>query len=129
MSCQRVSTGTKWERIVGYSRAVRARDHVYVTGTAPVAEDGTVHAPGDGYAQARRCLEIIEKAIAQLGVGMSCVVRTRMYVTDISRWEEFGRAHAEFFADHPPATSMVEVAALIDPKMLIEIEADAVVMS
>jgi len=129
MEVQRVSTGTKWERIVGYSRAVRAGDHVYVTGTAPVADDGTVHAPGDGYAQARRCLEIIENAIAELGADMSCVVRTRMFVTDISRWEEFGRAHAEFFADHPPATTMVEVAALIDPQMLIEIEADAVVTS
>jgi len=126
MDIQRVSTGTKWEKIVGYCRAVRAGDHVYVTGTAPVSDDGSTFAPGDGYAQARRCLEIIERAIGQLGASMSDVVRTRMYVTDISRWEEFGRAHGEFFADHPPATTMVEVGALIDPQMLIEIEADAV---
>ena len=85
------------------------------------------HAPGDGYAQARRCLEIIEDALAEFGADLSNVVRTRMFVTDISRWEEFGRAHGEAFADHPPTTTMVEVRALIDPGMLIEIEADAVV--
>lgn len=126
MVVRRISTGTKWEKTVGYCRAVRVRGHVYVTGTAPVAKDGSTFAPGDAYAQTRRCLEIIADAIRQLGVEMSEVVRTRMYVTDISRWEEFGRAHGEFFADHPPATTMVEVNALIDPQMLIEIEADAV---
>ena len=84
-------------------------------------------APGDAYAQTKRCLEIIADALAELGADLSDVVRTRMFVTDISRWEEFGRAHGEVFADHPPTTTMVEVASLIDPAMLIEIEADAVV--
>ena len=85
-----------------------------------------MHAPGDAFAQARRCLELIEQAIAAFGIGRSRIVRTRMFVTDIRRWEEFGRAHAEFFGEHRPATTMVEVRALIDPAMLIEIEADAV---
>jgi isochorismate pyruvate lyase len=118
-----------WETEVGYCRAVRAGDHIYVTGTAPVADDGGVFAPGDGYAQARRCLEIIRKALNDLGAGLEHVVRTRMFVTDIKRWPEFGRAHREFFATHPPATTMVEVRALIHPDMLIEIEADAVCVS
>jgi len=122
----RAFTSTPWEKEVGYCRAVRAGDHVYVTGTAAVAEGGGVHAPGDGYAQARRCLEIVKKALADVGASMSDVVRTRMFVTDISRWSEYGRAHREFFADHPPATSMIEVKGLIDPAMLIEIEVDAV---
>ena len=115
---------------MGYCRAVRAGDHVYVSGTAPVAtaaEGGGVHAPGDAYAQARRCLEIALRALAELGAGPADVVRTRMFVTDIRRWAEFGRAHAEVFGAHPPATSMVEVRALIDPEMLVEIELDAVV--
>jgi enamine deaminase RidA (YjgF/YER057c/UK114 family) len=101
-------------------------DHIYVTGTAPVADDGGIFAPGDGYAQARRCLEIIQRALNELGADLSHVVRTRMFVTDIQRWAEYGRAHREFFAAHPPATTMVEVRALIHPDMLIEIEADAV---
>ncbi|MCA9677802.1 MAG: RidA family protein [Kofleriaceae bacterium] len=124
---QRVSSAAVWEDVVGYCRAVRAGDHVYVTGTAPVADDGAgVHAPGDAYAQARRCLELIERALLGLGVDRTRVVRTRMFVTDIERWREFGRAHAEFFAGHRPATTMVEVRRLIAPEMLIEIEADAV---
>jgi isochorismate pyruvate lyase len=105
---------------------LRAGDHIYVTGTAPVTDDGAVFAPNDGYAQARRCLEIISRALSELGADLSCVVRTRMFVTDISRWEEYGRAHREAFAEHPPATTLVEVKALIDPAMLIEIEAEAV---
>jgi isochorismate pyruvate lyase len=123
---QRTYSGAPWESRVGYCRALRAGDHIYVTGTAPVGDDGGVFAPGDAYAQARRCLEIIERALRQLGADLSCVVRTRMFVTDIGRWQEFGRAHAEFFGAHPPATTMVQVAALIDPAMLIEVEADAV---
>ena len=126
MDNRRTFTGTRWEKEVGYCRAIRAGDHMYVTGTAPVADDGGVFAPDDGYAQARRCLEIIERALRDLDASMADVVRTRMFVTDIHRWPEFGRAHREFFADHPPATSMVEVKSLIDPAMLIEIEADAV---
>ncbi len=129
MRVKRVFTGTRWEQEVGYCRAIRAGDHIYVTGTAPVDENGGVFAAGDAYAQARRCLQTIEKALGELGAAMEDVVRTRMFVTDISRWAEFGRAHREFFANHPPTTSMVEVQSLIDPAMLIEIEADAVVPS
>lgn len=98
-----------------------------VSGTAPVGTDGRVVAPGDGYVQAARCLEIIGAALAELGAGFPDVVRTRMFVTDVSRWEEFARAHHETFGAHPPATTMVQVSALIEPDMLIEIEADAIV--
>ena len=126
MEFQRVFSGAPWESVVGYCRAVRAGNHVYVTGTAPVAEGGGVHAPGDAHGQARRCLEIIASALSEMGIGMDRVVRTRMFVTDISRWRDYGRAHQEVFGEHPPATTMVEVSRLIDPQMLIEIEADAV---
>ncbi len=126
MEFQRTYSGAPWESRVGYCRALRAGDHIYVTGTAPVTDDGRVFAPGDAYAQTRRCLEIIERALRDLGADLSCVVRTRMFVTDIGRWPEFGRAHAELFGAHPPATTMVQVAALVDPGMLIEVEADAV---
>ncbi|MHC4067112.1 MAG: RidA family protein [Planctomycetota bacterium] len=105
---------------------MKAGGHIYVTGTAPLDDQGRTFAPGDAYAQAKRCFDLIERALRDLGADRSHVVRTRMLVTDISRWAEFGRAHREFFADHPPATSMVEVQALIDPAMLIEVEADAV---
>ena len=123
---ERVYSGAPWEETVGYCRAIRAGMHIYVTGTAPVAEDGAVVAAGDGYAQAKRCLEIIHKALRDLHADRNDVVRTRMFVTDISRWAEYGQAHAEFFGEHRPATSMVEVKALIHPDMLIEIEVDAV---
>lgn len=126
MEFRRSFSGATWESKVGYCRAVRAGDHIYVSGTAPMNEDGGVFGAGDGYAQAKRCLEIIERALGELGAKMRDVVRTRMFVTEIGLWEEFGRAHREFFADHPPATSMVEVKSLIDAEMLIEIEADAV---
>jgi len=124
---QRVQSGAPWEEQVGYCRALRAGDRIFVTGTAPVAEGGGVHAPGDAEAQAARCLEIIRQALADLGAGPEHVVRTRLFVTDISRWSEFGRAHAAFFGAHRPCTTMVEVKALISPEMLVEIEADAVV--
>jgi isochorismate pyruvate lyase len=124
---ERVSSNAVWEDLVGYCRVVKAGNAVFVTGTAPVDDSGAgVHAPGDAYAQARRCLELIERAIGQLGLERRRIARTRMFVTDISRWREFGRAHAEFFGADRPATTMVEVRALIDPAMLIEIEADAV---
>ena len=100
---------------------------ISVSGTAPVDERGQVFAPGDAYAQAKRCFEIAVRALRELGGDLDSVVRTRMYVTDIKRWQEYGRAHGEFFAAHPPATAMVEVRALIDPAMLIEVELDAVV--
>jgi len=127
VSFQRAFSGAPWETHVGYCRALRAGDRVFVTGTAPVAPDGGVVAPGDGYAQARRCFEVIAGALSELGAEMQHVTRTRMFVTDIDRWEEYGKAHREAFADHPPTTTMVEVRRLIHPDMLIEIEADAVV--
>ena len=126
MQTLRTFTEAPWESAVGFCRAIRVGDHVYVTGTAPVDDNGKTFAPGDAYAQARRCLSIIEKALQELGASTKHVVRTRMFVTDISRWADFGRAHREVFADHPPATTMVEVKSLIEPDMLIEIEADAV---
>ncbi|MDJ0698961.1 MAG: RidA family protein [Woeseiaceae bacterium] len=124
---ENVSTGAPWESQVGYARAVRAGNVVAVSGTAPVTEQGGLYAPGDAYAQATRCIEIIERALTEAGSGLRDVVRTRMYVTDIDRWEEIGRAHAEAFADIRPATTMVEVARLIEPGMLVEIEADAII--
>ncbi len=127
MERKRHFSGARWEPEVGYCRAVRAGDLVFVGGTAPVARGGGVEAPGDAYAQARRCLEIVEEALSALGARLEDVVRTRMFVTDISRWPEVGRAHKEAFGAHPPATSMVEVKALVDPDMLVEIEADAIV--
>lgn len=124
MPIQRTFSDAPWEKKVGYCRAIRSGSIIAVTGTTSLDEDGKVHAPGDAYAQAKRCLEIIEKAIKPLGADRNQIIRTRMFVTDISRWQEFGKAHGEFFADCPPATTMVEVKALIDPQMLIEIEAD-----
>ncbi len=122
---RRIPTGARWAASVGYCRAIRFGDHVLVSGTAPVSEDGGTHAPGDAFHQARRCLEIISAALAGLGAEMRQVVRTRIYVTDITRWEEVGRAHAEVFAGHPPTTTMVEVKGLVAPDMLVEIEAEA----
>jgi isochorismate pyruvate lyase len=126
MSFERTFSGAPWEAKVGYCRALRAGNMIYVTGTAAVDENGRCYAPGDAYAQTMRCFEIIQRALQALGADLGDVVRTRMFVTDISRWQEYGRAHGELFAIHPPATSMVEVRSLIDPEMLIEIEADAV---
>lgn len=122
-----IHTGAPWEAVVGYCRAVRVGAHVAVTGTAAVGEDGEVVGVGDAYAQTKRCLEIIEKALEDAGASMGEVVRTRIYVTDISQWEAVGRAHGETFGEIYPATTMVEVSALIDPEMLVEIEADAIV--
>ena len=122
----RVTSSAPWEATVGYSRAVRTGNFVAVAGTVAANADGTIHAPGDAYAQASRCLEIIEAALREAGATMADVVRTRMFVTDIARSEEFGRAHGEFFADIRPAATMVEVRTLIDPAALIEIEVDAV---
>ncbi len=129
MDFQRTFSGAPWEEEVGYCRALRAGDRIWITGTAPVAPDGTVVAPGDAYAQARRCFEIIRDSLADLEAGMDSVVRTRMFTTNIERWREYGRAHREAFSEHPPTTSLVEVRRLIDPAMLIEIEADALMVS
>ena len=122
-----IHTGAPWESKVGYCRAVRVGSHIAVTGTASVDESGQVVGVGDAYAQTRRCLEIIEKALKDAGSSFKDVVRTRIFVTDISQWEDVGRAHGEAFGDICPATTMVEVSALIDPDMLVEIEADAIV--
>ena len=122
---ERISSGAKWEPIVGYSRAVKVGNRIYVTGTTAIDDEGELVAIGDAYGQAKQCLANIEKALKRLGAGIEHVVRTRMFVTDISRWEQYGRAHGEVFGGIMPATSMVEVSALIDPRMLIEIEADA----
>ncbi len=127
MSIQRVYSGAPWEEQVGYCRALRVGQLIYVTGTAPVNPDGTTHAPGDAVAQTRRCFEIIESALRQLGGARTSIVRSRLFVTDITRWREYGAAHREFFGDHRPCVTMVEVRSLIDPQMLIEIEVDAVV--
>jgi isochorismate pyruvate lyase len=128
MTFRRTFSGAPWEEAVGYCRALRAGNVVYVTGTAPVDPDGSVHAPGDGYPQTVRCLEIIRGALESLGASLQDVVRTRMFVTDINRWEEYGQAHREAFGDHPPTTTLVEVGSLIHPDMLIEIEAEAVIV-
>jgi len=106
---------------------VRAGNHVSVSGTTAANPDGAVHGIGDAYAQARRCFEIIERALREAGASMADVARTRMFVTDISRWEEFGRAHGEFFREVKPAATMVQVTALIDPALLIEVEVDAII--
>ena len=122
-----ISSGAKWEDIVRYSRAVRVGNITEVSGTAPVDGDKIV-AVGDPYAQTKFCLRKIEKALIEAGATLNDVVRTRMYVTDISLWEEYGKAHGEFFRDIKPVTSMVEVKALIDPEMLVEIEATAIIL-
>jgi len=124
---QNIASGAPWESIVGYCRAVRVGPHIAVTGTASVGENGEVVGVGDAYVQAKRCIEIIEKALSQAGAGLDQVIRTRMFVTDITQWKAIGKAHAEAFGDIQPATTMVQVSALIDPDMLVEIEADAIV--
>ena len=123
---KKISSGSKWEPIVGYSRAVRAGDRVVVSGTVGADTDGKPVA-GGAYAQAKRALEIIVAALEQAGAAPKDVVRTRIFVTDVSQWQEIGRAHAEVFGEVRPATSMVQVAALIDPEMVVEIEAEAVI--
>ena len=125
MSVIRLGSGTPWEGIVGYSRVVVRGEAAWVSGTTAIV-DGRVLHPGDAGAQTRQCLATIKQSLERAGFTMNDVVRTRMYVTDISRWEESGRVHGEAFRDIRPATTMVQVAALIDPAMLVEIEAEAV---
>jgi enamine deaminase RidA (YjgF/YER057c/UK114 family) len=124
---QLFATHTEWEPFIGYSRAVRVGDHIFVSGTTATNALGAIAAPGDAYAQTIQVLENLRVVLERAGASMADVVRTRMFVTDISRWKEYGRAHGEYFRDVRPATSMLEVKALIDPFMMIEIEADALV--
>jgi enamine deaminase RidA (YjgF/YER057c/UK114 family) len=125
LTVERHGSGVEYESIVGYSRVVRAGSNVWVAGCTATTEDGVIAGPGDAYVQAQQALNNLEAALAMVGARLEDVVRTRMYVTDIANWEAVGRAHGEVFADVRPVTAMLEVSALIDPRMMVEIEADA----
>lgn len=122
---QKYSSGAKWESIVGYSRAVRVGERIYVTGTTAIDAEGNIVGVNDAYAQTVQAIKNIERALQALGATLESVVRTRMFVTDISRWQEYGRAHGEFFGKIKPCATMVEISKLVDAEMLIEIEVEA----
>ena len=128
MRRQLYSSGTSWEPVVGYSRAVRVDGRIWVSGTTSTGSDGAIVGKGDPYAQAKQAIANIERALAAAGAVLADVVRTRIFVTDIAHWQDIGRAHGEAFADIRPASTMVEVSRLIDPDLLVEIEADAVII-
>ncbi|MEM6714773.1 MAG: RidA family protein [Cyanobacteria bacterium P01_D01_bin.6] len=126
MQIKRVSSGSPWEAQVGYCRALQIGQQIFISGTAPSDGQGGTFAPGDAYAQTKRCFAIIESALQELGADLSHIVRTRLYVTDFVHWEDVARAHQELLGKHPPASCMVAIQGLINPDMLIEIEAEAI---
>ncbi len=129
MQRQNISSGSPFEKPIGFSRAVRMGDRIVVSGTAPIAADGTTAHPGDMYQQTLRCLEIIREALEEAGAGLGDVIRTRVYLTDADRWQDAASAHGKIFGDIRPACTFVEIARLIAPDWLVEIEAEAVISS
>lgn len=126
MHTERIFSGVIWEKQIGYCRAIKKGNFIAISGTTAIDDDGGIFAPGDPYAQTSRCFVLIEKALRQMKASLSDIVRTRMFVTDIAQANEYGRAHAEFFKNFPPATSMIGIDSLIVPELIIEVEADAV---